>query len=67
METNSIRLKVIEITEVFGMKASVASKAMRITESTFRKNKSEKSKTHNFNSKNLEDLISYIKQKSKAY
>jgi hypothetical protein len=59
-----ITQKINQIVDVFGMKADVAAKAMKITTGVYRKNKSEKVLTHKFNSKNLENLIDYIKKEA---
>jgi len=59
-----VKKEIERITNIFGMRADVAAKAMGITGGTFRKNKSDKSTRHNFNKKNLEDLITYIKEEA---
>lgn len=59
--------KIKKILEIFGMKASVAAKAMGVTENTFGKKSSEKesASNHSFNEKNFLDLKKYIVEQSK--
>lgn len=69
MENNALtpeqlKQKIIAITEVFGMKAEVAARAMGITAVRFRKNMSEKTLYSDFTPQNLEDLKAYILQKA---
>lgn len=55
--------EVVRITEVFGMKANVAAKAMNISPAVFRHKKSG-TPGHSFNIKNLLDLKKYIKNEA---
>ena len=52
--------KILSITERLGISASVAAKAMQITENTYRKNKSHSNQGHNFTEKNYTNLLGYI-------
>lgn len=52
--------KILSITERLGISASVAAKAMQITENTYRKNKSDSNLGHNFTEKNYTNLLGYI-------
>lgn len=58
--------KIKKILEIFGMKASVAAKAMGVTENTFGKKSSEKesASNHSFNEKNYNDLRDYVKKEA---
>ncbi len=56
--------RVIEITNIFGMKAAVAAQAMGVTVGVFRQKLSDKAPRNCFNNKNVEDLKKYIREKS---
>lgn len=58
--------KIKKILRTFGMKGSIAAKAMGINEGTFKKKSSEKesNSNHSFNEKNFIDLKNYVKQEA---
>lgn len=66
MENLSIKERVVQILDTFGMSGKKAAEAMGVTHATFRKKKLESDPTHNFNQKNLDDLVSFIKQKTEG-
>lgn len=63
MENLSIKEKVVHVLDTLGMSGKKAAEAMGVTHATFRKKKMDSDPTHNFNQKNLDDLVAFIKQK----
>ncbi len=61
MDTTEIKEKVKEIMGIFGLKGSGVAKAMNITANVFGQKMSDKAPRNQFNQKNLNDLITYIK------
>ncbi len=56
--------KIKKIVDIFGMRQSVAAKALGITTGVFAKNMSGKALRHNFNETHVEKLKAYISEKS---
>ncbi len=58
--------KIKKILDTFGIKGSIAAKAMNVTESTFNKKNCEKesASNHSFNEKNFQDLKNYVKKEA---
>ncbi|MDO4728203.1 MAG: hypothetical protein Q4B43_04260 [Bacteroidota bacterium] len=61
MVHTEIKQRIIEIQDIFDIGAKGCSKAMSITVQSFRNRMSDKTGRNNFNEKNLQDLIAYIK------
>ena len=56
--------KILKVLSDFGITGQKASQVMGITYGTFNKNKSEKEVRHNFNEKNYNDLVDFIKKET---
>ncbi|SDE15280.1 hypothetical protein [Riemerella columbipharyngis] len=59
-----IKVKIISITDAFGMKADIAAQAMGISVIRYRKCLSDKVLYFDFTEKNLQDLACYIVHKA---
>lgn len=59
-----INQKIQQVIDTFGMKDDIVAKAMNISVGTVRKNRSDKATRHNFNGKNYNNLIAYIKKEA---
>lgn len=59
-----VKDKIQQVIDTFGMKDNIVAKAMGITVGVVRKNRSDKVPTHNFNEKNHNDLVVYIKNEA---